>query len=45
MVETLKNYENPKKYMIKISSFLMIQAMKIESPSEVSFNCKCSKAK
>ena len=41
MVETLRNYEDPHKYLLKISSFQMLKDMKIDSPSDVSFNCKC----
>ena len=42
MVETLKYYENPKAYLVKISSYEMILEMKIDKASDVSFNCKCS---
>ena len=44
LMKTLKFFENPRKYLLRVSSYKMINDMNIHSVSEVSFNCQCHKA-
>ena len=37
---TLRGYENPKAFLLKVSSYSLIDNMALESPSNVSFNWK-----
>ena len=44
LMKTLKFFENPRKYLLRVSSYKMINDMNISGTSEVSFNCQCPKA-
>ena len=40
MVDLLSQYENPKQFLLRNTSYRIIMNMNIGSPSEVSFTCK-----
>ena len=44
LMKTLKFFENPRKYLLRVSSYKIMNDMNIPSVSEVSFNCQCHKA-
>ena len=42
--ETMRYYENPRRYLLQVSSYKLLNDMNISGISEVSFNCQCPKA-